>query len=73
MSERAQDPPDRLAELIESLEHVARRLRAEDLEPADAARLVEDCAREASAAAAELERAARGPGPGPAAPPTPAA
>jgi hypothetical protein len=48
-----------LEELTEELERLANRLRAGDLDPHDAARLVDDCARVAAAAASELDRAAR--------------
>jgi hypothetical protein len=49
----------RLTELTDELERVADRLRAGDLDPDDAARLVDECARLAAAAASELDRAAR--------------
>jgi exonuclease VII small subunit len=49
----------RLDELTSELERVAERLRDGDLEPDEAADLVEQCARLAAAAAAELDRAAR--------------
>jgi exonuclease VII small subunit len=49
----------RLDELTAELERVAERLRDGDLEPDEAADLVEECARLAAAAASELDRAAR--------------
>jgi hypothetical protein len=52
----------RLTELTDELERVADRLRAGDLDPHDAARLVDECARLAAAAASELDRAARAAG-----------
>jgi len=48
-----------LEDLIEELERLADRLRVGDLDPHDAARLVDDCARVAAAAASELDRQAR--------------
>jgi hypothetical protein len=55
----APDAPDALAGLVGRLEHAAARLRAEDLEPGEAARLVEQCAALAAEASAELERRSR--------------
>jgi exonuclease VII small subunit len=49
----------RLDELTSQLERVAERLRDGELEPDEAADLVEECARLAAAAASELDRAAR--------------
>jgi exonuclease VII small subunit len=51
----------RLDELTTELERIAERLREGDLEPEEAAGLVEECARVAAAAASELDRAARDP------------
>jgi hypothetical protein len=48
-----------LDELTERLERLAASLRAGELEPAQAAELVDDCARVAGEAAAELDRQAR--------------
>jgi hypothetical protein len=48
-----------LERLVAHLEDVAARLRAGDLEPEAAAKLVDDCAQVASNASAELERLAR--------------
>lgn len=52
------DTPD-LERLAAELEGAAERLRAGDLDPGAAAELVDDCARLASSAAAELDRQAR--------------
>jgi len=49
----------RLDELIERLERAADALRAGDLPPDRAAALVDDCARAAADAAAELDRRLR--------------
>ncbi|HET6551835.1 MAG TPA: hypothetical protein VFG79_25425 [Solirubrobacter sp.] len=52
-------PPESLERLVERLEHAAATLRAGEL-PADrAAALVEDCARVAAEAGAELDREVR--------------
>ena len=48
-----------LDELTERLERVAAELRAGDLDAAQAAALVDECARLAGEAAAELDRRAR--------------
>jgi len=56
--------PD-LEGLAAELEGAAERLRAGDLEPGAAAELVDECARLASRAAAELDRAARAAEPSP--------
>jgi hypothetical protein len=48
-----------LDELTDRLERLAGALRAGDLEPAQAAELVDECARIAGEAAAELDRQAR--------------
>ena len=50
---------DKLEELTTELERAAIRLRTGDLDPEDAARLVEDCARLAAEAGAELDRLTR--------------
>jgi len=67
----AQQPDARLDELVARLEHAAQQLRTGDL-PADrAAALVDECARIAAEAGAELDRRVRagdsavgGPAPG---------
>jgi hypothetical protein len=48
-----------LAELVQRLETAAAQLRSGELEPARAATLVDECARLAAAAGAELDRAMR--------------
>ena len=53
------DGIDPLQHLTEQLERTAVRLRAEQLEPQEAAGVVEECARLAGEAAAELDRRAR--------------
>ena len=50
------DPQPQLDELTAELEQAARRLRSGELEPDTAAALIEECARLAARAAAELER-----------------
>jgi len=50
---------DPLQHLTEQLEETAVKLREGELEPQEAARLVEECARLAGDAAAELDRRAR--------------
>jgi len=50
---------DPLQHLTEQLEQTAAQLRAGELEPQEAARLVEECARLAGDAAAELDRRTR--------------
>jgi len=50
---------DPLRHLTAQLEQAAARLREEELEPREAARLVEECARLAGEAAGELDRRAR--------------
>ncbi len=50
---------ERLEEMTERLERAATRLRDGDLDPEAAAALVEDCARLAAEATAELERRVR--------------
>ena len=53
---------DPLQDLTNRLEQAAAQLRAGELEPPDAARLVEECARHAGEAAAELDRRSRAAG-----------
>jgi hypothetical protein len=50
---------DPLQHLTDQLEQTAAQLRDGELEPQEAARLVEECARLAGDAAAELDRRAR--------------
>ena len=50
---------DQLRDLTDRLEQAAARLRAGELEPEQAARLVEECARLAGDAANELDRRVR--------------
>ena len=50
---------DPLQHLTEQLEQAAARLREGELDPQEAARLVEECARLAGDAAAELDRRTR--------------
>jgi exonuclease VII small subunit len=50
---------DALEAVVEKLERTAAELRAGDLEPARAAALVDECARLAAEAGAELDRAMR--------------
>jgi hypothetical protein len=50
---------DPLQHLTEQLEQTAAKLRDGELDPQEAARLVEDCARLAGDAAAELDRRTR--------------
>lgn len=64
---------DPLQHLTEQLEQAAARLRGGELEPQEAARLVEDCARIAGDAAAELDRRVRAAADAPAAPAAPPA
>jgi hypothetical protein len=52
-------PPEHLERLIERLEHAAATLRAGELPPDRAAALVEDCARVAAEAGAQLDREVR--------------
>jgi hypothetical protein len=51
---------DPLQDLTDRLEQTAAQLRAGELDPQQAARLVEECARLAGDAATELDRRARG-------------
>lgn len=50
---------DPLRQLTEQLEQTAAKLRAGELDPQEAARLVEECARLAGDATAELDRRTR--------------
>jgi hypothetical protein len=51
--------PEPLETLVERLEAAAAQLRSGDLEPNEAAQLVDDCARLAAQAGAELDRMVR--------------
>lgn len=51
---------DPLQHLTDRLEQTAAQLRGGELEPQEAARVVEECARIAGDAAAELDRRVRG-------------
>ncbi len=53
------DPPSALDASIAALEEAAERLRAGDLDPDEAAELVERCAELAARAGSELESASR--------------
>jgi hypothetical protein len=53
------DGPSQLDELTSQLEDVATRLRSGELDRDSVARLIDDCARLAARAAAELEREGR--------------
>jgi exonuclease VII small subunit len=55
----ARMPPEALDRIVERLERTAAELRAGDLEPERAAALVDECARLAAQAAAELDREVR--------------
>jgi hypothetical protein len=52
-------PPEGLTAVVERLERAAAALRAGDLDPARAAALVDECARLAADAGAELDREMR--------------
>lgn len=56
---------ERLAELTRELEDAAAQLRAGELTPDQAAKLVEECARLAALAGSELDRQARDAAPDP--------
>jgi hypothetical protein len=60
-------PPEALDRIVDRLERAAAELRSGDLEPQRAAALVDECARVAAEAGAELDREVRaadvGPGP----------
>ena len=63
----ARMPPDVLDRIVDRLERTAAELRAGDIPPEHAAALVDECARLAGEAGAELDREVRaadaGPGP----------
>ena len=59
-------PPEALDRIVERLERTAAELRAGDLEPERAAKLVDECARLAGEAGAELDREVRAAEGGPA-------
>lgn len=52
-------PPEALERVVERLERTAAELRAGDVEPDRAAALVDECARLAAQAGAELDREVR--------------
>jgi hypothetical protein len=60
---------DPLRQLTDRLEQLAAQLRDEQLEPQQAAQLVDECARLAAEAAAALDRRARAAADAPATPP----
>jgi len=62
---RTMAEPDRLDALVERLERTAAALRAGDLSTERAASLVDDCARIAAEAGAELDRRVRADDAGP--------
>ena len=55
----ARMPPEALDRIVERLERTAAELRSGDLEPDRAAALVDECARLAAQAGAELDRKVR--------------
>jgi hypothetical protein len=55
----ARMPPEALDRIVQRLERTAAELRAGDLAPERAAALVDECARLATEAAAELDREVR--------------
>jgi hypothetical protein len=61
-------PDQRLEDFVTRLEHAANELRSGELAPERAAALVDDCARLASEASAELHRRVRAADGGPPAP-----
>jgi hypothetical protein len=61
----ARMPPETLERMVERLERAAAELRSGDLEPERAAALVDDCARLAAEAGAELDREVRASDAGP--------
>jgi hypothetical protein len=61
-------PSEALDALVERLERAAAELRSGDLDPARAAALVDECARLAAEAGAELDREMRAADAGPDAP-----
>ena len=58
-------PPDPLEKVVERLEHAAATLRSGELEPDRAAAVVDECARLAAEAGAELDRQVRAADAGP--------
>ena len=52
-------PPESLVRIVDRLERTAAELRAGDIEPERAATLVDECARLAGEAGAELDREVR--------------
>jgi hypothetical protein len=62
----ARMPPEALDRIVERLERTAAELRAGDLDPERAAKLVDECARLAVEAGAELDREVRSSASGPA-------
>ena len=62
----ARMPPEALDRIVERLERTAAELRAGDLQPDRAAALVDECARLAVEAGAELDREVRSSETGPA-------
>jgi hypothetical protein len=61
-------PPEGLAQIVERLEAAAAQLRAGELEPSRAAALVDECARLAADAGAQLDAELRAADAGVAAP-----
>ena len=61
-------PPEGLAAIVERLERAAAELRSGDLDPGRAAALVDECARLAADAGAQLDAELRAADPGTAAP-----
>ncbi|HEX4692271.1 MAG TPA: hypothetical protein VH276_16365 [Solirubrobacteraceae bacterium] len=61
-------PPDGLAAIVERLERAAAELRSGDLDPGRAAALVDECARLAADAGAQLDAELRAADAGTAAP-----
>jgi hypothetical protein len=59
-------PPEALDRIVERLERAAAQLRSGDLDPERAAALVDECARLAGEAGAELDREVRAADAGPA-------
>jgi hypothetical protein len=58
-------PPEALDRIVDRLERAAAELRSGDLDPERAAALVDDCARLAGEAGAELDREVRAADAGP--------
>jgi len=61
-------PPEALDRIVDRLERAAAELRAGDIDPERAAALVDECARLAAEAGAELDREVRAADVGPPAP-----